>query len=118
MPLAAQQHFAPPAEAVVAEATIVEAAIVEAPVEAPIVEAWRTSPYHGAIDGATGQPIPCLCRFRERDYKVGQTVCMQSLYGFMITRCDLAQNNTSWVPTPEPCASSHLPQSRRLAGHF
>ena len=85
-----------------------------APVMPPAVEAWRSSPFHGAISGATGQPIPCLCRFRERKYHLGEMVCMQTPDGVRLVRCDLAQNNTSWVPTTEQCTISwHLPQSRK-----
>lgn len=70
-------------------------------------ENWRTSPFHGAIDGATGKPIPCICQFAGRDFEVGERVCMRGV----ITRCDLFLNNTTWVPTAEPCTTSSL--SRR-----
>ena len=69
-------------------------------------EAWRTSPFHGAINGATGQPIPCLCRFREKMFKLGERVCMQTPNGIVLARCDLMQNNTTWVPTTEHCTIS------------
>jgi hypothetical protein len=69
-------------------------------------EAWRTSPYHGAINGATGKPIPCICRFQGRDFRLGASVCMQTHVGIVITRCDLSQNNTSWIPTGEACVMS------------
>ena len=73
------------------------------------LEAWRTSPFHAAISGATGLPIPCLCRFRGHDFPVGERVCMQTLNGIVVTRCDLFQNNTTWVPTDEPCTLSRAP---------
>ena len=69
-------------------------------------EAWRTSPYHGAIDGSTGLPIPCICRFRERKFQVGDSVCMTTHVGTVVTRCDFFLNNTTWVPTSEPCTMS------------
>lgn len=85
--------------------------------ETPAVEAWRTSPFHGAISGATGLPIPCICVFRGRQFRLGERVCMQTPNGVVITRCDLLLNNTTWVPTEEPCILSlrrqPLPQSRK-----
>ena len=79
-----------------------------------IEEAWRTSPFHGAISGTTGKPIPCICRHREREFKLGEKVCLATPYGTVLARCDMAQNNTSWVPTEEPCTiSERLPQSRK-----
>ena len=69
-------------------------------------EAWRTSPYHGVIDGATGKPIPCLCRYRGQDYNLGQKVCLATPNGTVLARCDLQLNNTSWVPTTEACIIS------------
>ena len=85
----------------------------------PSVEAWRTSPFHGAISGATGEPIPCLCRFRGQNFKLGDRVCMQTPDGIVITRCDMLLNNTTWVPTDESCTMSRrletLPQTRKSA---
>ena len=75
-------------------------------------EAWRTSPFHGAIDGATGKAIPCLCRFRGQDYRLGEAVCMATHVGTVLARCDLALNNTTWAPTSTPCMISY--QSRPL----
>jgi hypothetical protein len=69
------------------------------------VEAWRTSPYHGARNG-DGQAIPCLCRHRGRSYNLGDKVCLQMPNGVMLARCDLFQNNTSWIPTEEACTLS------------
>jgi len=73
--------------------------------------AWPSSPFHGVIDGATGQPIPCLCRYQGVAYRLGDTVCMNTHLGRQLTRCDLFLNNTSWVPTGVPCTTSTLPQS-------
>jgi hypothetical protein len=69
-------------------------------------EAWKSSPHHGVTNGATGRPIPCLCRFRDRDFRLGDAVCMQTHLGVMITKCDLQLNNTTWVPTHQPCTLS------------
>lgn len=84
--------------------------------EMSTVEAWRTSPFHG-VTSATGQLIPCICLFRGRQFKVGERVCMQTPEGIKITRCDLVLNNTSWIPTDEPCIISmrkdRVPQSRK-----
>jgi hypothetical protein len=66
-------------------------------------EAWRTSPFHGVIDGATGEAIPCRCRFNGSTYRLGDTVCMHTHLGVQLARCDLNLNNTSWVPTGTAC---------------
>ena len=85
-----------------------------APALAADPPAWPTSPFHGVISGATGEPIPCRCRFQGAAYKLGDTVCMTTHLGVQFARCDLFLNNTSWVPTGMPCTMSHL-QSRRLS---
>jgi hypothetical protein len=72
--------------------------------------AWPTSPYHGVISSATGEPIPCRCRFRGNAYRLGDTVCMTTHLGVQLARCDLFLNNTSWVPTGVPCTMSLLPR--------
>jgi hypothetical protein len=69
-------------------------------------DAWKSSPFHGLTDGATGKAIPCLCRFRGRDFRLGDSVCMQTPIGVVIARCDLLLNNTTWAPTNEPCTLS------------
>ena len=74
--------------------------------------AWPTSPYHGVISGATGEPIPCRCRYRDSDFQLGATVCMNTHLGVQLARCDLFLNNTSWIPIGVPCTMSALP--RRL----
>lgn len=78
--------------------------------------AWPSSPFHGVIDGATGQPIPCRCRYRGDAYPLGDTVCMNTPLGTQLARCDLFLNNTSWVPTGVPCTMSRL-RTRRLAAN-
>jgi len=78
--------------------------------------AWPTSPYHGVISGATGEPIPCRCRFRGNAYRLGDTVCMTTHLGVQLARCDLFLNNTSWVPTGVPCTMSLLPRRRPVSG--
>jgi hypothetical protein len=69
-------------------------------------EAYKTSPFHKATSAATGKPIPCLCVFGGRNYRVGEAVCMRTHMGVVITKCDLHLNNTTWVPTEEPCTVS------------
>jgi hypothetical protein len=71
--------------------------------------AWPTSPYHGMISGATGEVIPCRCRFRGNAYRLGDTVCMSTHLGVQLARCDLMLNNTSWIPIGVPCTMSRLP---------
>ena len=75
--------------------------------------AWPTSPYHGVTDG-DGKTIPCLCRFQGTDFRVGDTVCMNTHLGVQLARCDLFLNNTSWVPIGVPCTMSRL-DTRRLS---
>jgi hypothetical protein len=70
--------------------------------------AWPTSPFHGVISGATGEAIPCRCRFQGNAYRLGDTVCMNTPLGVQFARCDLILNNTSWIPTGTPCTMSHL----------
>lgn len=69
---------------------------------------WPTSPFHGVISGATGEPIPCRCRFQGTAYRLGDTVCMTTHLGVQFARCDLFLNNTSWIPTGVPCTMSRL----------
>lgn len=76
--------------------------------------AWPTSPFHGVIDGFTGKPIPCRCRFQGTTYALGTTVCMNTPLGQQLARCDLFLNNTSWVPTGTPCTMSRR-EGGRLA---
>lgn len=66
---------------------------------------WKTSPYHGVI-GGNGNVIPCRCLFQGAEYRVGEKVCMNTYKGTVMTMCDLQLNNTSWVPTAEPCTVS------------
>jgi hypothetical protein len=70
--------------------------------------AWPTSPFHGVISGATGEAIPCRCRFHGIAYRLGDTVCMSTHLGVQLARCDLFLNNTSWIPTGVPCTMSRL----------
>jgi hypothetical protein len=80
----------------------------------PVVENWRTSPWHGVIDGA-GRVIPCRCRFQGVEYRLGERVCMQTPVGTVLARCDLLMNNTSWIPTSDPCTISLAPAPLTIA---
>jgi hypothetical protein len=71
--------------------------------------AWPTSPFHGVISGATGEPIPCRCRLKGGEVKLGETACMETPFGVQLARCDLFLNNTSWVPLGVACTLSRLP---------
>jgi hypothetical protein len=71
----------------------------------PATSQWQTSPFHGVI-GGDGKVIPCRCLFRGTAYRLGEKVCMNTPQGTVMTECDLQQNNTSWVPTSEPCTIS------------
>jgi hypothetical protein len=69
-------------------------------------EAWRSSPFHGVPNAATGRNIPCVCVYRGKEYRLGEAVCMNTHLGTLVTRCDLSLNNTTWAPTTEPCTIS------------
>lgn len=79
---------------------------------------YVTSPFHGAIDG-DGRKIPCRCRFGGQDFRLGETVCMQTHVGTVMARCDLLLNNTSWIPTKTPCQVSDrsVPSSYQFAAN-
>jgi hypothetical protein len=66
-------------------------------------ENWPTSPHRGVIDGWTGKPIPCRCRFNGQSYQLGTIACMTTHVGTVLTRCDIVGNNTSWMPSKQPC---------------
>jgi hypothetical protein len=71
------------------------------------------------IDGWTGLPIPCRCLYQGKAYKLGDIVCMRTHVGVVMTRCELFMNNTSWMPTAEPCTISdgrpRLPRHTRAS---
>jgi hypothetical protein len=85
-------------------------------VEWPSAErpAYPTSPYHGVRDG-NGEIIPCRCRFQGQEYRLGELACLSMPSGTVLARCDLVQNNTSWVATATPCTVSSAPLSREHA---
>jgi hypothetical protein len=55
--------------------------------------------------------IPCICLFQGRQFHLGDIVCMQTHLGTVLTRCELVLNNTSWMPSQQPCEISSV--SRR-----
>lgn len=63
---------------------------------------FPTSPHRGVIDGS-GRVIPCRCRFNGKAYQLGEIVCMRTHVGTVLTRCDIFGNNTSWMPSHQPC---------------
>lgn len=91
-----------------APAVFAEENVVPRPVPWPSARqpAYPTSPFHGVIDG-NGRVIACRCRFAGRDYRLGDLVCLNMPSGKVLARCDLEQNNTSWVATDTPCTISH-----------
>lgn len=66
------------------------------------------------IDG-WGVPIPCRCRYQGQAYRLGDIVCMTTHLGTVLTRCELFMNNTSWMPSRQPCAVSYAPAAKQLA---
>jgi hypothetical protein len=79
------------------------------PAQAEDTPNYLTSPYHGVTDG-NGNIIPCRCRFRGEQLQLGTMVCMETQFGTVLARCDLMDNNTSWIPTRTPCVMSRLPE--------
>jgi len=73
----------------------------EAPLGLPSAN-WPASPHHAVIDG-WGRTIPCRCRFNGKAYRLGEIVCMRTHVGTVLTRCDIFENNTSWMPSRQPC---------------
>ena len=69
---------------------------------------YPNSPFHGMRDG-DGRIIPCRCRFAGRDFRVGEVVCMNTHLGTVLARCDLIENNTSWMASLTPCELSRAP---------
>lgn len=59
------------------------------------------------IDG-WGMPIPCRCLFQGQAFKLGDVVCMNTPVGTVLTRCELFLNNTSWMPSQQPCTISQI----------
>lgn len=78
-------------------------------------EAWRSSPFHGVPNAATGNKIPCVCVYRGREYRLGESICMNTHMGTVVTRCDLSLNNTTWAPTEEPCTVSRAKAQTQFA---
>ena len=60
------------------------------------------------IDG-WGRVVPCRCRFQGQTYRLGETVCMTTHLGTVLTRCELYLNNTSWMPSTQACTISGRP---------
>jgi len=88
-----------------------------APLESP--PSYPGSQYHGQLNG-DGNVIPCRCRFRGEQVMLGAVVCMETHVGTVLTRCDLRDGNTSWVPSNSPCIMSEVvPPSRAIVarGH-
>lgn len=75
------------------------------PLPMPERPAWPASPWHGRVDG-DGRVIPCRCRAGGRQFMLGEHVCMPTPDGPRLARCDLFENNTTWVPTGTACELS------------
>lgn len=54
----------------------------------------------------------CTCRWRGRDYDLGQSVCLSSPKGPRIATCAMVINNTSWTFSDTPCVVSTVPLGR------
>jgi hypothetical protein len=69
-------------------------------------DTWKTSPFHGMPNAATGKNVPCVCRYKGSKLPLGAEVCWTTLNDMMLSRCDLLFNNTTWAPTTNPCELS------------
>jgi hypothetical protein len=78
-------------------------------------DAWKTSPFHGVPNAATGKTIPCNCRYKGSELPLGAEICLNTPNGTVLARCDLHLNNTTWAPTTTPC---QLNSSNRLKSPF
>ena len=105
----ARRHFVLFVGAVIAAAgTLCDPGMAFAQASSAPGEAWRVSPFHGVTSGETGQAIPCVCRYRGDNYRLGDTICMTTHVGTVLARCDLLLNNTTWAPTSTPCVTSRM----------
>lgn len=65
--------------------------------------ACAQAPAGPTIDGNTGLPIPCRCRYAGRTYELGETVCLALPEGRKRARCARVDNVTSWTVISEGC---------------
>lgn len=114
-PVSMRPVFVLPVLAIVFALTALTPASAPLAQQAAPGEAWRSSPFHGVPNAATGNKIPCVCVYRGRDYRLGELICMNTHVGTVIARCDLNLNNTTWAPTEEPCTVSRATTSTQFA---
>lgn len=58
----------------------------------------------------------CTCRAFGVDHELGATVCLRLGGRNVVARCEMALNNTSWVPKDVPCPTARLGRPMTVAG--
>jgi hypothetical protein len=58
----------------------------------------------------------CTCRAFGKDHELGATVCLRLDGRSVVARCEMALNNTSWVPKNVPCPTAELGRPMTVAG--
>ena len=50
--------------------------------------------------------INCTCRANGRSYHVGERICLSTAKGYRVAQCQMQQNVTNWLVSPEDCSVS------------
>ena len=50
--------------------------------------------------------INCTCRANGRSYHVGDQVCLSTAKGYRMAQCQMQQNVTNWLISPDDCSVS------------
>ncbi|MBD8894173.1 hypothetical protein [Roseibium litorale] len=74
---------------------------------------WPSSQYKSIEQDA----LPCTCRYYDKRYDIGESVCLKQAEGRKIAVCTMVINNPSWQVTDTPCPSAGLtPADKRQSG--
>ncbi|MEZ5872144.1 MAG: hypothetical protein R3D32_09895 [Nitratireductor sp.] len=61
-----------------------------------------------ALPALAGPNGDCTCRSPGGDVVEGQTACLKTSKGFMLARCEMVLNNTSWKLLDQPCPTADV----------
>lgn len=50
----------------------------------------------------------CTCRAQGRDFRMGESVCLNTASGARLASCGMILNNSSWDVSDTPCSLSAL----------
>lgn len=64
---------------------------------------------HDSVAGWYQPNVPCTCRYRGRDFRLGESICINSGRGLQVARCEMSLNNTSWKFTDTACPLTAAP---------